>query len=321
MKPTHIVYNPEGKPDGLYYIPEMPEKPKPCSIQSHACRHQIFEGIGCECTFEQKGYEVLVQSAIASAIKVDDRDMQKVKRLIFDIHSASDIPCNVTEKFLNEWIEERVGKVYELSGIELEVYVDCKHILCSGECIECTGMIQLARIKEYKQDVCNKCDGKGYIQVGNKITSTTPCECQSVIKYKLAEPKQDVFDTGARLPKQCEHIYSRSIDEPRPRKCKKCGHIEDSEIEPKQEEQPINAKNKLIKDFLNKVYGERASVNDVVTDLQIWFMEYLENYSISIEPKENQEHIWKEAIFDISRFATRDETIIHLKSKFLITRK
>lgn len=44
------------------------------------------------------------------------------------------------------------------------------------------------------------------------------------------------------------------------------------------------ATKELIKDILNKVYGERCTCNDsslvVITDLEIWLINYLQNYKI-----------------------------------------
>ncbi len=120
MKPTHIVYNPEGKPDGLYVITEMPIKPEWKGAIGHI---QMAE------------YQKAVQSAIASAIKVIDEDVSA-------IYFALGLPYLENQK-------ERIGKVY---GIELEVYNSCKDPKdCCGFNLNCRYLVQLARIKEPKQ--------------------------------------------------------------------------------------------------------------------------------------------------------------------------
>ncbi len=154
MKPTHIVYNPEGKPDGLYVI-DMPH------IKDFSSA--VYGG------FVQEAFEKAVQSAIASAkIKVDNADVPKIEEAILSDHE-------------NHIFILKQGKVYELSDIELEVYEGYNH---TEECrIEChcntDDIIQLARIKTAPEK---------YYSV---LSEFVDLESEQEKKEKLVEPKEN----------------------------------------------------------------------------------------------------------------------------------
>lgn len=174
MKPTHIVYNPEGKPDGLYYIPEMPERPKTCKELNKACTKTKGKCIEGECGLQEHdmgSYRLKIQAAIDSAIKVRDEDEDTVTRLI--IHEGMK--------------ELEQGKVYELSGLELEVYNKCQHRgIHNSTCI----YQQLARIKTKDMEEPINPLSDFYFLLGKKI------------RYRFVDWESDSFTPWSSCTKK-----------------------------------------------------------------------------------------------------------------------
>ncbi len=170
MKPTHIVYNPEGKPEGLYYIPEMPEKANSDGRCISLCEYK--DPSLCEC---RNTYKKAVQAAIASAIKVRDED----KRQIWE----------------HPDFEFTEGKVYELSSIELEVYEEQEN-----EGVEWVTMRKLARIKESKQsyETEDLTIGKKLFIGKVKPKQEEQPDIISILKSKIASCSDSTKDSRAR---------------------------------------------------------------------------------------------------------------------------